>query len=116
MAGMTAAEEYRLYQDLAPWWPLISPPEEYAEEAASVGDVLGAVPGPMRELLDLGCGGGHLAVHLKDQFTLTLIDISPDMLAVCAELNPECDQLRADMRTVRLDREFDGILVLEVVD
>ena len=24
---------YRLYQDLAAWWPLISPPEEYAEVA-----------------------------------------------------------------------------------
>lgn len=23
----------RLYGDLAPWWPLLSAPEEYAEEA-----------------------------------------------------------------------------------
>lgn len=25
--------EHRFYGDLAPWWPLISPPEEYVEEA-----------------------------------------------------------------------------------
>ena len=25
--------EHRFYGDLAPWWPLISPPGEYAEEA-----------------------------------------------------------------------------------
>ena len=24
----------RIYTDLAPWWPLISAPDEYAEEAA----------------------------------------------------------------------------------
>ena len=32
MTGMPV--DYRLYRDLAGWWPLISPPEEYAEEAA----------------------------------------------------------------------------------
>jgi hypothetical protein len=32
MAGMPG--EYRLYQELADWWPLISPPGEYAAEAA----------------------------------------------------------------------------------
>jgi len=26
--------EYRLYQELAGWWPLISPPSGYADEAA----------------------------------------------------------------------------------
>ena len=32
--SMTASPvEHRFYGDLAPWWPLISPPEEYAEEA-----------------------------------------------------------------------------------
>ena len=37
-----AAEEtgYRLYHGLADWWPLISPPEEYAEEAAFADQVL----------------------------------------------------------------------------
>ena len=25
---------HRFYGELAPWWPLISPPEEYTEEAA----------------------------------------------------------------------------------
>ncbi len=35
MAGVTKAPgEYRLYQDLAGWWPLISPLEEYAADAA----------------------------------------------------------------------------------
>ena len=37
MADMT----YRLYQELADWWPLISPPEEYAEEAACLAELFG---------------------------------------------------------------------------
>jgi len=30
------ADGHRCYADLAEWWPLISPPEEYAEEAGFV--------------------------------------------------------------------------------
>src|SRR5499427_244663 len=71
-----AAEEdgYRLYQDLAEWWPLISPPEEYAEEAAFAGQVLRRATRPVREVLELGSGGGHCASHLTPGFTMTLVD------------------------------------------
>ena len=31
---MTDPGDTRLYADLAPWWPLLSAPEDYAEEAA----------------------------------------------------------------------------------
>jgi len=31
---------YRLYADLAEWWPLISPPGEYRREAAYLAAVL----------------------------------------------------------------------------
>ena len=34
--------DYRLYGDLAEWWPLISPPEEYVEEAAHLAAVFGS--------------------------------------------------------------------------
>jgi SAM-dependent methyltransferase len=114
MAGM--AGEYRLYQELAGWWPLISPPEEYAEEAAYLARVLGSAALPMWEVLDLGSGGGHVAVHLKESFALTLVDLSEDMLAVSRRLNPGCAHLRGDMRTVRLDRLFDAVLVHDAVD
>src|SRR5260221_427989 len=46
MAGMTGVPgEYRLYQDLAAWWPLISPVGEYAAEAAYLAAVFHAGPG-----------------------------------------------------------------------
>ena len=38
---------YRFYTDLAAWWPLISPPEEYEEEAAFIATVLGSASIPI---------------------------------------------------------------------
>jgi hypothetical protein len=56
--------EHRFYGDLAVWWPLISPPEEHAEEAAHVATLLDSASGPVLDVLQLGSGGGHNAVHL----------------------------------------------------
>ena len=89
----------RLYDELAEWWPLLSPPSEYEDEAADLLPRLGAAGGT---LLELGSGGGSLAYHLKRHFNLTLTDLSPAMLAVSEALNPECEHLPGDMRSLRL--------------
>jgi len=111
-----APPEHRFYGDLAVWWPLISPPEEYAEEAAFAATVLGWASIPVRQVLELGSGGGHNAVHLKDHFAMTLVDLSTEMLDVSRALNPECEHHRGDMRTLRLDRTFDAVFVHDAVD
>jgi SAM-dependent methyltransferase len=118
MVAMTGAPpEYRLYQDLAPWWPLISPPEEYAEEAAYLAaTILRSGSAARPEVLDLGSGGGHVAVHLKEHLALTLVDLSPQMLSASRRLNPECAHLQGDMRTTRLGATFDAVLVHDAVD
>lgn len=107
--------EYRVYTDLAQWWPLISPPGEYAEEAAYLGRVFGSAATPMREVLDLGSGGGGVAMHLKDRLALTLVDASDAMLDVSRRLNPECEHISGDMRTIRLGRTFDAVLVHDAI-
>ncbi len=108
--------EHRFYGDLAVWWPLISPPEEYAEEAAHAATVLNSASIPVREVLELGSGGGHNAVHLKAHFALTLVDLSEQMLEVSRLLNPECEHRQGDMRTLRLDRSYDAVFVHDAVD
>jgi trans-aconitate methyltransferase len=107
---------YHLYQDLAEWWPLISPSQEYAEEAAFAGGLFDLASGPVREVLDLGSGGGSNASHLKERFDLTLVDLSAAMLDVSRRLNPECRHVLGDMRTIRLGRTFDAVLVHDAVD
>ncbi len=104
------------YGTLAAWWPLISPVEEYAEEAAYIADVLHQWPHPVRRVLELGSGGGHIAHHLSTLFDMTLTDISNEMLVVSQSLNPACRHIRADMRTLRLSETFDAILVHDAID
>ena len=107
---------HAFYEDLASWWPLISPAEEYVEEAAFAASVLSSASIPVRSVLELGSGGGHNAVHLKSRFDLTLVDLSPAMLEMSQRLNPECAHHQGDMRTVRLDREFDAVFVHDAID
>ena len=106
----------RFYGDLAVWWPLISPPEEYEEEAAFAATVLSSASIPVREVLELGSGGGHNALHLKADFAMTLVDLSEEMLGMSRRLNPECDHRRGDMRSVRLGRSFDAVFLHDAID
>ena len=106
----------KLYDALTPWYRLVDPPEDHLDEATAYGDALerGAV-GPVRTMLELGSGGGHNALYLKRRFHCTLTDLSPAMLALNRELNPECEHIQGDMRTLRLERQFDAVLVHDAV-
>jgi SAM-dependent methyltransferase len=116
MASGSAIEQPKLYHKLASWWPLLSAPEDYAEEAETYRRaILDACQRPPATLLELGSGGGNNASHLKGHFKMTLTDLSPDMLEVSKALNPELEHVQGDMRTVRLGREFDAVFVHDAV-
>lgn len=106
----------KMYTEIAPWWPLLSQPADYAEEAEFVRQLLlqACDPAP-RTLLELGSGGGNNASFLKAHFQMTLVDLSPDMLAVSRRLNPECEHLLGDMRSVRLGRAFDAVFIHDAI-
>jgi SAM-dependent methyltransferase len=106
----------QLYSDLADWYPLLTPVGDYAEEAAFYLRLFkDHCKQPPRNLLDLGSGGGHNAAHLKQSLACTLVDISPHMLALSRRLNPECEHVQGDMRSVRLDRVFDCVLIHDAI-
>ncbi len=106
----------RLYADLASWWPLLSAPADYAEEAEAFARwIRHAGQGPVREVLELGSGGGNNASHMKQWFQLTLVDRSSGMLDVSRSLNPECEHVVGDMRSIRLERTFDAVFVHDAV-
>jgi SAM-dependent methyltransferase len=112
-----SAREPRFYRELAAWWPLFSPPSEYLETATFYRELLGAAcASKPRTLLELGSGGGNHASHLKHELVLTLVDLSEGMLAVSRELNPECEHVQGDMRSVRLGRVFDCVLIHDAID
>src|SRR5262245_7791574 len=105
-----------MYSDLAPWFHLLTHPSDYWDEAAFVTRVVDEVAaGEARTPLELGSGGGNNASHLKARFACTLTDISPDMLELSRTLNPECEHLEGDMRTVRLGRTFDVVFIHDAI-
>jgi len=105
-----------MYSDLAPWFHLLTHPSDYEEEAGFVSRVVDDVgDGDSRTLLELGSGGGNNASHLKARFECTLTDLSPEMLALSATLNPECEHLEGDMRTLRLGRTFDVVFIHDAI-
>jgi ubiquinone/menaquinone biosynthesis C-methylase UbiE len=89
----------KLYNELAAWWPLLSAPDDYEEEASFYGRALeDACRGPAQTVVELGCGGGNNASHLKSRFTMVLVEPSPGMLQVSRALNPQCEHVQGDMR------------------
>ena len=106
----------RLYHDIADWWPIISPPSEYAEEANLYVEMIRAsARRPVREVLELGSGGGNNASHMKRAFDMTLVEPADGMRENSRRLNPECEHLPGDMRHVRLGRTFDAVFVHDAV-
>jgi SAM-dependent methyltransferase len=108
----------RMYRELAEWWPLLSPVEDYAEEAAFFVQPLQVAGLPAAPtLLELGSGGGNNAFHMKPAFeAVTLTDLSSHMLAVSRALNPDCEHVEGDMRNLRLQREFDAVFVHDAIE
>ena len=106
----------KLYTDLASWFHLLTSPSEYAEDASYAAlAIQKAASIPIKTVLELGSGGGNNASHLKANFQMTLSDLSPAMLDLSRTINPECEHVQGDMRTLRLGRVFDAIFVEDAV-
>jgi trans-aconitate methyltransferase len=105
----------KLYSTLASWFHLLTDPADYAEEAAFVVSTFDAADMSVQTVLELGSGGGNNALHLKRRFEMTLVDLSTEMLEVSRGINPECEHIVGDMRTVRLGRRFDAVLVHDAI-
>ncbi len=105
-----------LYGELAPWFHLLTAPEDYAEEETFYSAILFELSvEPPRTLLELGSGGGNMASHYKRRFAATLSDVSAEMLEISRRLNPECEHVQGDMRTLRLGQQFDAVFVHDAV-
>jgi len=70
--------------------------EQYRPDAAS--------------LLELGCGTGSILARLTCGATLTGLDRSPEMLAVCAAKVPGARLVEGDMRAFDLGQRYDVVV------
>jgi SAM-dependent methyltransferase len=110
-------KDRRLYDDLAWLWPIVSPPADYRDEATEFHDLIqGNGIGTPRQLLHLGCGAGHLDSHLKRHYQITGVDLSEAMLDLARPLNSEVTYIQGDFRTIRLEPEFDAVILADASD
>jgi SAM-dependent methyltransferase len=67
---------------------------------------------PRGSILDIGCGSGEpIARYFRDAgFALTGVDSSSAMIGLCSSRLPDQTWIVADMRTLSLDRRFNGVL------
>jgi ubiquinone/menaquinone biosynthesis C-methylase UbiE len=116
MVTLSVPDTPQLYGELASWFHLLSSPGDYAEEADFAHNLLAE---PARTipatLLELGSGGGNNASHLKAHFKMTLVDISDGMLDLSRSLNPECEHIQGDMKSLRLGRVFDAVFIHDAI-
>jgi SAM-dependent methyltransferase len=105
-----------MYGELADWFHLLTPPAEYDFEAEQAKHMLEAhAHGTVRDVLELGSGGGNLASHLSGTWQMTLTDLEPAMLDVSRTINPGAEHVQGDMRTLRLGRTFDAVVVHDAI-
>ena len=65
------------------------------------------------EVLELGCGSGLFTIPLKQQgFKIEGLEISPEMIKVTQQKEPDLKLYQGDMRSYNLPKSFDAILIL----
>ena len=60
-------------------------------------------------------GGGHNLSHLTRDFQAAAVDLSPQMLCLSAKLNPNVEHYLGDMRSIRLGKTFDAVLIHDAI-
>ena len=112
-----------MYDEFSQLWAQISAPEDYAEEAAVLREVMFEIlqdehdrSEPYRpRVLELGVGGGNNLSHMTDFVDAVAADISPQMIEVSQRLNPGIEHVIGDMRDMRLDRIFDVVIIHDAI-
>ncbi len=108
--------QWRPYTDLAWTEPIITSPEDYAEETGRFAELIkknSAIE--VKSLLHLGCGAGVNDWTFKRHFRVTGVDISPEMLRLARKLNPGVRYLKGDVRDFELGEKFDAVAVPESI-
>lgn len=100
------------------YYNLLYQEKDYQGEAAYIHSLVQKYKPDTKSVLDLGCGTGrHDMLLTKKGYSVTGIDMSEEMLSVARTQagSGNCrtpEFLQGDIRTVRLDRDFDVVISL----
>ncbi len=111
------ASTWIAYNDLAWTEDWVADPAEYEDEVMVYVDLIKRTASePPSTLLHLGSGaGGHDRIFTR-HFAVTGVDISLGMLNKARVAHPDVEYLEGDMRTLRLNRQFDAVVIPDSID
>ncbi len=105
------------YNELAWTEDWLADPAEYEDEVKAYVDLIQRTASESpRTLLHLGSGAGGHDTIFKRHFAVTGVDLSPGMLNKARKLHPDIEYIEGDMRTLRLDRQFDAVAIPDSID
>jgi ubiquinone/menaquinone biosynthesis C-methylase UbiE len=111
------ASTWLAYNELAWTEDLLADPAEYEDEVRVYVDLIKrTATEPPHTLLHLGSGaGGHDRIF-KRHFAVTGVDLSSGMLNKARAAHPDIEYIEGDMRTLRLNRQFDAVAIPDSID
>lgn len=88
--------------------------KDYAAEAAAISTLVRAAHPSARTILDVGCGTGEHALHLRQRhgFAVDGLDLDPGLLAVAREKVPDARFFEGDMAMFELGHRYDVVMCL----
>ena len=110
-----------VFGNYARYYNLLYQDKDYAAEAQFIHQLLKTHAPATKSILELGCGTGkHAALLAELEYEVYGVDLSADMLEQAEKrlptLNPEvASKLKfsqGDVRTVRVERQFDAVISL----
>jgi SAM-dependent methyltransferase len=102
-----------LHNQLAKYYDRVYSFKDYLDEAVRLQNlIIKYLESGGNSLLDVGCGTGLHLRHLKDDFLCTGVDISKSMLKIARKNAGGVTFKEADMKTLKLGKQFDVIVCL----
>ena len=105
------------YNELSWTEDLLADPAEYEDEVKTYVELIKRTAEERpKTLLHLGSGAGSHDHIFKREFVVTGVDLSVGMLNKARVAHPEIEYLEGDMRTLRLNRQFDAVAIPDSID
>jgi SAM-dependent methyltransferase len=102
-----------MHERSARWLDLLDVERDHGDDARRIAWLLeAATPNLVETVLDVGCGTGRHLAHLREEFRVEGLDISPEVLSAAAGRLPGVPLHRADLTAFDLGRRFDALTCL----
>jgi len=110
---MLTMSKQLLHNQLAKYYDRVYSFRDYLDEAVRVQNlIIKYLETGGNTLLDVACGTGLHLKHLKDDFSCTGVDVSKAMLKIARKNVKGVTFKEADMKTLKLGKQFDVITCL----